>query len=288
MAVNDNIILKTSTTKTIDNLLQSDGVTANIANNTAGTAISPGTVYFTSDGHIIYDLDSSHRLWMGKDALTSTYSQTAMKLETARTIQTDLESTSSASFDGSNNITPGVMGTLPVSNGGTGVTTVDDIFATYGVEYIEGTQTASTGAWTGVTKSASLYIGKTIAYKLPYTGSGNATLTLTLADGVNTAGGAVYAGNTRLTTHYPANSIMIMVWNGTNWRTNPYYNTNTNTLLRVYSSATNLDVPLIGQSSASNTTAAWTSYTGTYKDWYGAIPNDDTKRAKIGLYSEDI
>jgi len=47
---------------------------------------------------------------------------------------------------------------------------------------------------------------------------------LTLANGT-TAGGAVYAGNTRLTTHYPANSIMIMVWNGSEWRTNPYYNT---------------------------------------------------------------
>jgi hypothetical protein len=47
----------------------------------------------------------------------------AATLTTARTIQTNLASTSSASFNGSANITPGVTGTLPVANGGTGNTT---------------------------------------------------------------------------------------------------------------------------------------------------------------------
>lgn len=47
----------------------------------------------------------------------------ATKLSTARTIRTNLGSTSTASFDGSANITPGVTGTLPIANGGTGVTT---------------------------------------------------------------------------------------------------------------------------------------------------------------------
>ena len=46
----------------------------------------------------------------------------ATKLATARTIRTNLASTSTASFDGSANITPGVTGTLPVGNGGTGAT----------------------------------------------------------------------------------------------------------------------------------------------------------------------
>ena len=48
---------------------------------------------------------------------------TATKLKTARTIQTNLASTTSASFNGSANITPGVTGTLGVGNGGTGSTT---------------------------------------------------------------------------------------------------------------------------------------------------------------------
>lgn len=54
---------------------------------------------------------------------------TATKLATARTVQTNLGSTSTASFDGSANITPGVTGTLPVLNGGTGETTVQNAFS---------------------------------------------------------------------------------------------------------------------------------------------------------------
>ena len=49
-------------------------------------------------------------------------SASADKLTTARTIQTNLASTASASFDGTENVTPGVTGTLPVANGGTGRT----------------------------------------------------------------------------------------------------------------------------------------------------------------------
>ena len=47
----------------------------------------------------------------------------AATLTTGRTIQTNLASTSAATFNGSANITPGVTGTLPVANGGTGSTT---------------------------------------------------------------------------------------------------------------------------------------------------------------------
>ena len=50
---------------------------------------------------------------------------TATALATARTIQVALGSTSSASFNGTANITPGVSGTLAVANGGTGNTSVD-------------------------------------------------------------------------------------------------------------------------------------------------------------------
>lgn len=47
----------------------------------------------------------------------------AKKLETARAICTNLASTSNASFDGTANVAPGVSGTLPIANGGTGATT---------------------------------------------------------------------------------------------------------------------------------------------------------------------
>jgi len=48
----------------------------------------------------------------------------AATLTTGRTIQTNLASTASATFNGSANITPGVTGTLPVANGGTGAATL--------------------------------------------------------------------------------------------------------------------------------------------------------------------
>lgn len=55
---------------------------------------------------------------------------TAAKLTTARTVQTNLASTSTASFDGSANIAPGVTGTLPVGNGGTGQTSLTSLSLT--------------------------------------------------------------------------------------------------------------------------------------------------------------
>ena len=158
----------------------------------------------------------------------------------------------------------------------------------YTVEYIVGTQTGATNAWTGVTKDAALYDGKMIMYVLPQAGTGTAaTLNLTLSDGTTSGAKGIYRyGNTTgITTHYAAGSRILLIYDATNgrWNSSAWYDSNTNTLLRVYSSATNISVPLIGQSSANSTTAAWSTYTGTYKDWYGAIPNDDAKRAKINL-----
>lgn len=48
----------------------------------------------------------------------------ATQLATARNIQTNLASTSAASFNGTSNVTPGITGTLGVGNGGTGKTTL--------------------------------------------------------------------------------------------------------------------------------------------------------------------
>lgn len=51
----------------------------------------------------------------------------ANRLATARTIRTNLASTSAASFDGTADVTPGVTGVLPEANGGTGATSLDMI-----------------------------------------------------------------------------------------------------------------------------------------------------------------
>ena len=94
------------------------------------------------------------------------------------------------------------------------------------VEYIVGTQTASTGTWTGVTTDIELKVGKTIAYKLPYAGNGNASLVLTLADGSTTNAVPVYLNTTRVTTHFGANSVINMTYDGQYWRASSIPNSN--------------------------------------------------------------
>ena len=80
-------------------------------------------------------------------------------------------------------------------------------------EVIVGTQTASTGAWTGVASFSELKDGQQIVYWLPYAGSGNATLNLTLANGTTTgAKNCYYSGATRLTTHYAAGNAIHLTY----------------------------------------------------------------------------
>lgn len=82
------------------------------------------------------------------------------------------------------------------------------------IPLIIGTQTAQTGSFTGTSDTITeLYDGLTIRYWLPRTGSGNATLDLTLADGTTTGAKSIYLyGTVRLTTHYPAGSCIIMTY----------------------------------------------------------------------------
>lgn len=82
------------------------------------------------------------------------------------------------------------------------------------IPFVVGTQTAATGTWTGTTSFiSSLSDGQTIRYWLPYAGSGNATLNLTLSDGSTTGEKNVYwRGTTRLTTHFPAGSLILLTY----------------------------------------------------------------------------
>lgn len=59
--------------------------------------------------------------------------ETATKLSTTRSIQTNLGSKSAASFDGSGDISPGVTGTLSIENGGTGATTAANALKNLGI-----------------------------------------------------------------------------------------------------------------------------------------------------------
>lgn len=82
-----------------------------------GHNISEGTYLPLSGGELTGALTVPTLTVTG--TLTGTASA-ATQLANPRTIQTNLESTSSASFNGTANVTPGVTGTLGVGNGGTG------------------------------------------------------------------------------------------------------------------------------------------------------------------------
>ena len=93
------------------------------------------------------------------------------------------------------------------------------------VEYIVGTQNSATNVWTGVTKDTALYAGKVIIYKLPQEGNNTpATLTLTLAGGTNTSAITILRQGGSVTKHYPAGSTILLVYDGTYWRTDGDYN----------------------------------------------------------------
>ena len=83
-----------------------------------------------------------------------------------------------------------------------------------GIYTVIGTQTAATGSWTGALHGVSaLYDGLTIMYYLPWAGSGNATLNLTLDNGTTTGAVNCYYGNTtRLTTHYAKGCNIVMTY----------------------------------------------------------------------------
>ena len=137
-------------------------------------------------------------------------------------------------------------GTWGISISGTAATATNDSngkkISEHTVEYIVGTQTATTGAWTGVTKDAALYAGKMIIYRLPYAGSGNATLNLTLSGGGTTGAKAVYRyASTRLTTQYGANYYIPLIYNGTYWFALADYDTNYYDRIRIANAVTTAD-----------------------------------------------
>ena len=111
------------------------------------------------------------------------------------------------------------------------VSTTGTYLGSGSVEYIKGTQTASTNAWTGVTKDTALYDGKMILYVLPYAGtSTGATLNLTLAGGGTTGAKSVYryGATTAITTHYAALSRILLIYDSANnrWNSSAWYNSN--------------------------------------------------------------
>ena len=114
--------------------------------------------------------------------------------------------------------------------------------------YVKGTQTASTNAWTGnLTQVSALYEGLTIRYRLPYAGaSTGATLNLTLSGGTTGAKNVYrYGTTTQITTHFAANSVITMTYNGTNWIVDAFYDSNSYAYVRQYKTTTDATYPLL-------------------------------------------
>ena len=169
----------------------------------AFTAAVAGTDYLapTGSGAGLTALPSNTALY---PTLNQNTTGSAATLTTSRTIQTNLASTSSASFNGSANITPGVTGTLPIANGGTGATDASTARTNLGLgtvatrnvafSYPSGTTTTSSASWsdiTGMTFAASS--GKTYHIEI-----------YCLAECSSTSGGVWLAANGPTFTYYAA------------------------------------------------------------------------------------
>ena len=147
-----------------------------------------------------------------------------------------------------------------------------DAYAT-NIPFITGTQTATTGTWTGTTSEiSSLVDGQTIRYWLPYKGSGEATLNLTLSDGTTTGAIACYwKGTTRLTTHYAAGTVITLTYRAnisiagstttyTGWWADADYDSNSDTKVTQTVTTTNANYPLLLAPSGQTATKTTTSY----------------------------
>lgn len=147
---------------------------------------------------------------------------------------------------------------------------------------VVGTQTAATGSWTGTIDVDSLYDGLTIAYFLPYAGSGNATLNLTLKDGTTTGAINCYYNSARLTTHYGKGSNIIMTyWSAGSikidgsatpedrWIAQADYNTNTDTKTQQTINNNNKYYPLLfSYAEENNTTTNITNISYRNNDFF--------------------
>ena len=118
------------------------------------------------------------------------------------------------------------------------------IAAAGGAEFVVGTQTTYTAAWTGNASFPELHDGQQIAYWLPAASGSNVTLALTLADGSTTeAIPCYYGGSVRLGTQYGAGNIVrltyrenVTIYSTTiakGWWADANYNTDTYDRIRI-------------------------------------------------------
>lgn len=167
------------------------------------------------------------------------------------------------------------------------------------VPFVSGTQTSATGSFTGNAPTVdALYNGLTIRYWLPYAGSGNATLNLTLKSGATTGAKEIYfRGTTRLATQYPAGSLILLTYleNATIsgakysgwWCSADYYVANTDTKNTAGATNTSSKLFIIGATSQGANPRTYshdTAYIGTD----GCLYSGGIKVASKVMYTATI
>lgn len=186
---------------TTDSVASVAGLTGTISASSLKTALS----LTSSDvglGNVSNTSDATK--WAASAALTNkdltsgtntfpTFNQnttgSAATLTTGRTFQINLASTSAVSFNGSANVTPGVTGTLPVGNGGSGATTLSGLLVGNG-----------TSPFTAVAAPSGTVVGTSDAQTLT-----NKTLTSPVIS--NTSGTAMTFGT--ITATGSATPVMV-------------------------------------------------------------------------------
>ena len=115
---------------------------------------------------------------------------------------------------------------------------------------------------------------------------------LTLKVGNSTAKNIKYQGTTTI-VNIPAVGYLIedmtyrFQYNGEFWVVMLNYDSNTNTLQRIYASSANVEFPLAGQANGTTTTAPL-AITSSNKACYGAVPNTAANKATINASTGKI
>lgn len=190
-----------------------------------GTYVEGDTWFDSDDGYKMYTWNGSSWIaeQLGENALAD------LSITNAKIANGTIDNAKIATLD-AGKITTGTLDAQRIAANSITLGQLNSNVQNTLVEYIQGTQTAKTGSWTGNTRQTSLVAGKMIAYRLPYAGDGNATLNLTLATSPATTTGAkaVYLNTTRVTTHFGAGAVINMTYDGSAWRASSIPNTDTN------------------------------------------------------------
>lgn len=144
-----------------------------------------------------------------------------------------------------------------------------DVSGKNNIYYVTGNSTGTAGQWTGTnTQIPGLYTGLTIAYKIQIAGHADGvTLNLTTAEGASGAK-TVRRNDSSLTTHLPAGSVVVLIYDGTYWRWADY-DANSYAKTRQYSTATDANYPLIFRYTNNTVTS------GSYVSEYSRFDSDN-------------